>query len=74
MLQQSSTEARGIFHLTSHKSLLTISISINASQVTMGRALRRTVHMFTSARDLVSESDRRLDLAANGEELSSTPE
>ena len=36
-----------------------------ASQVSLGRGLRRTVAMFHSARDLVEENDRRLELMAD---------
>jgi len=41
---------------------LTYSTSITASQVSLGRRIRRTVDMFYTSRDLVEEHDRRLDI------------
>jgi hypothetical protein len=41
-----------------------ILTSVTAGQVSLGRGLRRTVDMFSSARDLVEENDRRLELMA----------
>ena len=41
-----------------------ILISITAGQVSLGRGLRCTVDLFSSARDLVEENDRCLELMA----------
>ena len=51
-----------------------ILASITASQISLGRGLRRSVAMFFSARDLVEENDRRLIAIAADEEVKSTLE
>jgi hypothetical protein len=48
--------------------------SITAGQVSLGRGLRRTVAMFHSARDLIEENDRRLELMAEDDSHEFTAE
>jgi hypothetical protein len=46
-----------------------MSASVTAGQISMGRALRRTVDLFRSARDLVEENERRVGLEEDEEEV-----
>lgn len=48
--------------------------SVTRSQVSLGRGLRRLVDMFYSARDLVEENDRRLELMVTNEDIVFTAE
>jgi hypothetical protein len=48
--------------------------SVTAGQISMGRRLRRTVDMFSSARDLVEENDRRLEMMDRDESCEFSPE
>jgi hypothetical protein len=44
-----------------------MSTRVTAKQISMGRGLRRTVDLFHSARDLVEENERHVDLEGDGE-------
>jgi hypothetical protein len=46
-----------------------MSTSVTARQISMGRGLRRTVDLFHSARDLVEENERRVDLEEDDGEV-----
>jgi len=46
-----------------------MSTSVTARQISMGRSLRRTVDLFHSARDLVEEKERRVDLEEDDGEV-----
>jgi hypothetical protein len=46
-----------------------MSTSVTARQIFMGRGLRCTVDIFHSARDLVEENERRVDLEEDDGEV-----
>jgi hypothetical protein len=45
-----------------------VEISVTASQVSLGRGIRRCIDMFHSARELVDQNDRRTELIETGDE------
>jgi len=49
-------------------------LRLNATQVTIGRGLRRTVDMFRTANEIVEENDKRIDKIAEGNEDDLTEE
>lgn len=51
-----------------------VMFSVNASQVSMGRVLRRLVHLFRSPRDLVAENDNNIDRMLEDDPAESTAE
>jgi hypothetical protein len=62
-LRLSGLKKKGMLLLDFTPSLPSMySNSVTAGQISMGRRLRRTVDMFSSARDLVEENDRRLEM------------
>lgn len=61
---QSESNAKMYVHSHELSLVWLLSFSITDGQVTLGCGMRRLVDMFHTARDLVEESERRIDLAA----------
>ena len=69
-LAQSKLASDVLHHVTD----INAFTSVTRSQVSLGHGLRRLVDMFYSARDLVEENDRRLELMATNEDIVFTAE
>jgi hypothetical protein len=69
---QSKLASDVLYHVTDISAFM--STGVTRSQVSLGRGLRRLVDMFYSARDLVEENDRRLELMATNEDIVFTAE
>jgi hypothetical protein len=69
-LAQSKLASDVLHHVTD----INAFTSVTRGQVSLGRGLRRLVDMFYSARDLVEENDRRLELMVTNEDIVFTAE